>query len=478
MQQLLGVLCTLGAAWYILCFVAVALLSMNYPYFLEWMEGHVMDIVMRVREGLPIYVPPSIDYIPFIYPPLYYYVSALFSLLFGPDFFAARLVSFLSIMGVGALLFAWVRKEGGDKKTALIGTGLFFATYEFSSRWFDVARIDSLYLLLTMAALFCLVHGKGTASACWAGGLCTLAFYTKQNAALVVAPLLLLLLWEQRGRALHTIAIFAVTSFAVYWMYNTANEGWFKYYLFELPASHRVDRNFILGFWRDDLLKPLWPLLLLAAIGIIDIWRSDRVRALRYLALAAGMVGAAYSGRLHRYGWSNVLMPAHLMLALAAALTLMHWKYKWIAQLLVIVQFGLLYYPPARNIPGDEARAQGDAFIDRIAQIEGEVLMPEIQFIQRHAGKESFAYGVAAVDVLQSRDPGHYQFRRELRKEMADAIAQQRYGAIITSRLIRLPGLDQYYVMKEYIDFPQKFVSGYVSGRPYRIYVPRDNVPR
>ena len=36
---------------------------------IEWMEGSMVDHVRRVIDGQPLYVAPSLDFVPFIYPP-------------------------------------------------------------------------------------------------------------------------------------------------------------------------------------------------------------------------------------------------------------------------------------------------------------------------------------------------------------------------------------------------------------------------
>ena len=38
----------------------------GYPFDLEWMEGAMLIHVWRMQRGLPIYVEPSLDFIPFV----------------------------------------------------------------------------------------------------------------------------------------------------------------------------------------------------------------------------------------------------------------------------------------------------------------------------------------------------------------------------------------------------------------------------
>ena len=67
------------ALWYLGAYLAVALARIGYPYDLEWMEGGSLEHVARVLRGQPLYVPPSLEFTPYIYAPLYYYVAAPFA---------------------------------------------------------------------------------------------------------------------------------------------------------------------------------------------------------------------------------------------------------------------------------------------------------------------------------------------------------------------------------------------------------------
>jgi hypothetical protein len=54
------------------------------------MEGAVVDQVRHVAEGHRLYVAPSIHFIPFQYPPLFFYLGALVTRIAGGGFPAAQ----------------------------------------------------------------------------------------------------------------------------------------------------------------------------------------------------------------------------------------------------------------------------------------------------------------------------------------------------------------------------------------------------
>src|SRR5262249_48573766 len=94
-------------------YAGVALARIRYPFDLAWTEGAQVDRVQRVLDGGPIYVAPSVDYVPLIYAPLYDWVSALVALATGIGYLPLRLVSFASSFAAFALIFAFVRRATG-----------------------------------------------------------------------------------------------------------------------------------------------------------------------------------------------------------------------------------------------------------------------------------------------------------------------------------------------------------------------------
>ena len=87
------------APWVIAGLAALGLLlytaagRYDYPYDIEWMEGGLLTHAWRVREGLPLYVEPSVDFVPFIYPPLYAWVLGTLGHVFELGYPLGRLLS-------------------------------------------------------------------------------------------------------------------------------------------------------------------------------------------------------------------------------------------------------------------------------------------------------------------------------------------------------------------------------------------------
>src|SRR5207249_2399660 len=131
------------------------------PFELEWIEGGSLAMVRRVLAGLPPYVAPSLVYIPFNYPPLYFVVCAWVARALGPSLMTLRLVSFVASLGCGAAIARLIVIETRRRDAALLAMSLFFATYRFAGAWLDTARSDSLQLALLLLGFVILREGKG-----------------------------------------------------------------------------------------------------------------------------------------------------------------------------------------------------------------------------------------------------------------------------------------------------------------------------
>ncbi|MCA9582997.1 MAG: hypothetical protein KC416_14455, partial [Myxococcales bacterium] len=115
------------ASWFTLRYLLIAAGTVPYPYQLEWMEGGILETVARVGNGEPLYVAPSIDYVSYVYTPLYYYLGALFTAIGGLALPPLRLLSLLATLATSILITLFIHRETGSKKWAALGAPLFLA---------------------------------------------------------------------------------------------------------------------------------------------------------------------------------------------------------------------------------------------------------------------------------------------------------------------------------------------------------------
>jgi hypothetical protein len=442
---------TLGAlaAGYLLLYLALAWKRVPYPFELEWLEGSVVHVVGRLLEGEPIYVKPSVEFASHGYTPLYYWISAAVARFTGLGFLPLRLVSFASILGVFALLFAFARRETGSALVGLVAAGMFAATFREAGAWFDIARVDSLFLLLTLAAAWASRFGIGGRRAAAVSGLLFfLAYLAKQSALLVAACVGVWWLLASRQRAVVFGAAFAIPLLVSAWILDRVYDGWYIYYTVETISEHPVLWQLAVPFWVQYVLRPV-PL----AFGVAVWFLARRLlegsrQAWFHPALAAGMIGVAWSSRMHLGGYDNVAMTAYAAISLHFALGLHE-------------AAGLL----AR-------RAQ--ELLERLRAIDGEIYLPFHGHLAELAGKRSYAHTSNVRDVMQTNDE---ELKAELVESIEAAFREKRFAAVVWDfGKIQWEELSRNYepLPGRIFDDPRVFKP--VTGarlRPETIYVPR-----
>jgi len=83
----------------------------GFPLDLEWMEGGMLVHAQRLAAGQGIYVKPTLDFVPYLYTPLYPALLALLSLVFPLGYLLGRVVSLLALFAALVLLGALVVRE-------------------------------------------------------------------------------------------------------------------------------------------------------------------------------------------------------------------------------------------------------------------------------------------------------------------------------------------------------------------------------
>lgn len=458
---------------FVILYLAVACARIAYPYELEWEEGGHVDHVLRILNGEKLYVPPSLEFVPFFYTPLYFYVSAAAAKVLGAGFVPLRLISILSSIVSFWILFRLVRRETGSIAAGMLAAGLFAATFRISGAWFDLARVDSLFLCLLLAGLCTLRFMETGRAAALGGFFIALSFLTKQTALLAGSLPLLAVLFINRRRGLIACGVFAAITGVSTLLIDRLHDGWYRYYLFGI-GGFPIERTMVLGFWTRDLLFQI-PVALAASVAALAAVRSDRPRFWFYGSAMFSMVLSSWFFRLHTGGYANVLFPAFAIISALAA-----WKIHdacsapgpvaWIAGFLCAGQLAFLIYNPSAQIPSAADRAAGDDFIQKLSKIEGDVLIPYHGYYSVLAGKSAHAHVSSMIDIVVSGDP---VWCVRLVDEINAQLRARKFGAIVLDREWFSKEVNANYVRRE-PGFSSPGVFWPVTGqrcRPEWIYV-------
>ena len=475
-------------------YLAVALARLTYPFTIDVLESNSLVEVHRILASQPLYAAPSVGYVPDGYPPLYFAVSAAAASVLGPSYLPLRLVSLVSSLACFALLARLVQRETGRAGAGVAGAGLLAATYFAANTWFDVARVDSLFLALSVAALYAARWMRRTRGAIAAGLLLGAAFLTKQTAlAEGVAALAALAAGPSRRLAVSAALTYGVVLGGSTLALGLASHGWYVYYVFEQMSEHALSGAAVAQFWTRYLLPTL-------GIACCALVLGARRTPLVLLAGCAALVVEGYVALLHAEGGVNDLLPAYLAVALLAGLAIggqpasvagglldrlgrarnANWRPgqagRWAAAVvagLVLSQLAVLAggFRPGRAIPSAADRVVGMGLTAGMRTLGGTVAITSDPGLGLTAGLPEVEDQLAAADVLGASDSAAIEI---FTRSIARAVAARQFSAIITDADSDLrgfpPDLPRYY---------RRCPQTLLAGVPYALFRPvADGVSR
>ena len=417
----------------------------QYGFDLEWMEGGMLLHASRVAQGLPLYVVPSPDFIPFIYPPMYPWVVGGLSWLGLPlGYSLGRWVSVVAVVFAAGILVSAVRKEGGGWPLGIGGAALFLATFPASGAFFDLVRNDGLQIGLLASALFA-VRSR---SVRLGGLLLTAAFLTKHTAALY-GLCSLWWLYHHEGKVLaRRFALWSVGPALVATIWLTAgSDGRFLTYVLGVPSTHPFIAGRFFYTAPKEMLMAL-PWMSGALIIAVLMFRRVSSRGARFW-LAHGAMALFLSAlmRGHHGGYLNVLMPGLWIMVLWSTLALHAIRVRWprvpvfvVTSSLVAWQLWSAQWSLSRYVPTIADTAAGDAVVEQLAAIDGEVLAPWQPWMVVQAGKTGNIALIALWDIDHKGGPFY-----EEAQSIAESIREKRWSAVLTAKSKLKRGLNKHY---------------------------------
>jgi len=126
----------------------------TFPYQLDYGEGPILQIALRVAHGQPLY--PNLTGYPYViasYMPFYYLLCALGARIAGPSFLPGRLISLASALAIAVLagLIVWDRTR--QRFASFLAGGLVLAIPQFLV-WSTLMRVDMLALALGVTGFY------------------------------------------------------------------------------------------------------------------------------------------------------------------------------------------------------------------------------------------------------------------------------------------------------------------------------------
>jgi hypothetical protein len=434
------------AAGLALLFLFTALRRLRYPFELDRMESAMMTTVWRIAHGLPIYDRPSLEWVPFLYAPVFFYCSAAVAKITGLGYAALRLVSILATLGSCGVIFTMIYRETRHLAAATAGAGLFIGLYGVTLSWYDIGRVDSLSVFFFLAALYC----TRFASPVLAALVWLLAFQTKQS-FLPIAILAFLTEWPRPRRVVTGLLSFGVLAYGSVWLLNHHTAGWYSYYVFGTVGELHLSLRYAALYIPIDLIQPLGVALAFIVLALLVAppdWRSRA--AIFYGAMTLVILGGIGFARAHEGSYVNTLIPAYAWLCVlfglaivrvlgvlessastsiapAAAQNNLSRAMQATVWIFVLAQLSMHLYRPGEFDPGAGTLATRNHFLDQLRHVSGDVWVVNHSYDSILAGKGMHAEMDALDAVLGRPDP-------TVANEIRQAYATHRFATVMLDR--------------------------------------------
>jgi len=433
-HALAGLVALAAAVPVVRALTAAMLERRTYNGDLEWMEGAMLVSAQRVRDGLPIYGPPADDYIPFIYPPLHAWLLGTLGHVLPLGYELGRTVSIVcTVIAAAALVFGALR-AGAGWLLSLACVGLFASAWVAGGTFYDLVRTDSLSLAIASWALV-LGAERSRGATVASGLLLALAFTAKQHVALLGLPMLISIgRAHGRRRALQFAAASAGPALLFVAGMSIATAGSFLNWVVLVPGAHGQ----VLSRAFPGAPKEVWAALPITTTAVLlalplwvrrPYWGGVALTTLIIVAFMRGHTGGFLNVLIPAF-WVGSMLPAVAAGASSARPAVLPWARAAgalvVAAQLVNFQVDRERFSTAlergasvpeawrkaerqlrRFVPTDSDRVAVARLVEKIAALDGRVLIPHAPWYAVLAGKQpSFAL-IALWDIDHER--GYYR---------------------------------------------------------------------
>jgi hypothetical protein len=438
----------------------------GFPLNLDLMEGTILEHFRRALDGLPVYPPPSPDYVPLAYNPLYYYFAVPFSWVLGDGLATLRFVSILGMAVIGVAIFIAVRGITHSGRWACYALGLFAAAYMAMDAYLDSVHSDSWMIAMGMLGTLLVASNKSVARNLLGLLLLVGSFWFKQHGALLaLGGLLFLFLKSGWKSSLIYAALVIIVGPLVYLLLGQQLFGThFHFFTWNVPRQwSEISRwtfvryfGFIVGCYAPVALPACWSWYVNAKRGVrtMDVWHFQLP-----FAMLTGFMGALDAGSSN-----NVFITQGIWFVIIGVVALKDQSDRsigWIRRngstLLLASAFAILLYDPRSVIVSSHANEKYEELVQELKRLPGHVYAPSLGQLDHGYRLSPTAHWVALEDIIRApgRDLHNHPTTRAL---LAPLLNSQEPQFILTNTnefMSFMQFLDDYYVLEK--DYGERF---------------------
>jgi hypothetical protein len=454
----------------------VALNRIHYPYQLEWIEGGIFQQVIRITQGFPLYGSPTMEFVPALYTPLFHYLSALVSGLVGHTLFALRLVSFsASMLTCVAFVYA-LKRLTRAWMPGFVAIGFYLSTFMYTGFWFDVGRVDGLWVmwLAWCVAVLLPVAGASSIRAMWLSAVFfTLSVFTKQS-SLFLFPFVLMAVycWYSPRYFAIFLAASAGCLLSTFCILQVVTGGDFYFYTMKMATSHEFNWHRIDVFLLDNSLYSVPMFIFLSLYFLFCRDRAGSAWGWAWLLLGFATMSAV--SRMYAGGVYNVLMPYYMFLSMMAAAgvaCLLKGNDKLYLIMRNVLVTGMVvwnvergWFDPAGQIPDQASREFGDQLLKTIAAVPGRVCFTKDGYLAYLAGKDFCSHNALMADLVNG---GNAALTDSLSADVRQKVMSGYYEVIVINNPAELTGFG--LAMKDipYTAYPLPYDKSRFTGKEF-----------
>jgi len=397
------------SVFFMAMYFVAAIPRVLYPYDLDFLEDSILMQSLRIANNQPVYLPPNAGFNPHVYMPLFFWLGGMMFKLGGASLFLLRSISLCATLITTIIIFWIAKRESGMNWIAISCAGLFLGGYRISGFWYELARVDSLFITLTLCGAALAIYAKGSnRQLILSASILALAAFTKQTGFIVgVCIALFLFITIGRQTWLFVITFGGLIGIPLFCL-NINTNGWFFYHIFHIGSADPIEFSRLIDYLKDKIFGIMGGLSLMAILaGLLGARRAGPgiLREQPWFIGIGTAILISGMGRIRVGGNLNNLMPAYAFLCLAPAILvgesnhriifnegnseikLDGWR-NWAITALIFGQFVLGIYSPLKYIPTVEMRQSADGLIQWIASIQGPVLVMMHPYYALLAGKD------------------------------------------------------------------------------------------
>jgi 4-amino-4-deoxy-L-arabinose transferase-like glycosyltransferase len=427
LQKVLTRLLLIASFSFTALFLYTISLRIPYPFELEWMEGAFLTQSLWLLKGNQLYVEPTIDFIPFLYTPLYTWLSTALMYVLGVGFWQARLVSVASSIGSAVMVYMIVKRLNGGRDASLIAAGLFLAGYGVTGFYYDVIRVDNLLMFMAAIGFYFAFISDSKRHVVLSALFLSLSFFSKQTGLFYLTGMgFYYLVNKDFNNFLFycLVCFFFVVIPVIYLHYST--QGWFTFYTYNVIDSYYFIPSFINRLFIPDLTNR-FPFLTILTLGYFAYLATKKGRQrgmgnLLNICVVIGIV-TSFLMRNKEGGVANCLIPMLFFETILAGTMIGNSdlvkspKVKSMVMVLLLAQFYVFKYNPKYFVPNQADLETGKKILEYMKSQDDSVWLLDHAYYPVMVGRKPKPHNQALHDVWRTDKPVALSIKRMLEEK-------------------------------------------------------------